>query len=459
MEHQLLRQLLYNKYIVPTQGERPQYIGVEIELPILNLERKAVDFTNIHQVTASFQEKFAFEIQLSDDEGEVYALSDPITGDVLSYDCSYNNLEFSFGRATDLHSIQKRFVAYYSFIQEKLTAFHYTLTGLGINPYHKYNQNLPIPSERYRMLFHHLQSYEKHDGSKQFHSYPSYGMFSSATQVQLDVREDELLAMLRVFSKLEPVKALLFANSYMEEEPGYLCYRDLLWEKSMQGYNAHNIGGYEYELEDEEELLEYLMSTSIYCVIRNHKYIHFTPVPIREYFNSSEIKGEYFDGTSYVTTSFVPSPEDLEFLRTYKFVDLTYRGTIEFRSVCSQPVSEAMTSAAFHLGLRSELESLEKLLDSDRSLFHHGFSSMELREICNRREWQDFMEREDIASFLLDILRLAEQGLRRRGLGEETYLAPLFIRAKRCTNPARTMLEYLESGSSMEDIIHRYAKI
>lgn len=35
------------------------------------------------------------------------------------------------------------------------------LTGMGINPRYVVNQNVPVVSERYRMLFHHLSSFIK----------------------------------------------------------------------------------------------------------------------------------------------------------------------------------------------------------------------------------------------------------------------------------------------------------
>ena len=32
-----IRQAIYDKYIAPTKKERPDYIGVEIEMPVVNL--------------------------------------------------------------------------------------------------------------------------------------------------------------------------------------------------------------------------------------------------------------------------------------------------------------------------------------------------------------------------------------------------------------------------------------
>lgn len=63
-----------------------------------------------------------------------------------------------------------------------------------------------------------------------FHHYPEYGMFSSASQVQLDVEYDKLILILNTLSKLEPIKAILFSNSVMlGEDEDNLCCRDMFW--------------------------------------------------------------------------------------------------------------------------------------------------------------------------------------------------------------------------------------
>lgn len=54
MELEFIRQQLYKKYIEPTKKTRNEYIGVEIEIPIVNLNKKAVDFEIIHTITDSF---------------------------------------------------------------------------------------------------------------------------------------------------------------------------------------------------------------------------------------------------------------------------------------------------------------------------------------------------------------------------------------------------------------------
>lgn len=51
---------------------------------------------------------------------------------------------------------------------------------------------------------------------------------------------------------------------------------------------------------------------------------------------------------------------------------------------------------------------------------------------------------------------LAEEGLARRGFGEEPLLAPLRRRADTLTSPAREHLVRLEGGASIESIATDY---
>ncbi|MBR1866861.1 MAG: glutamylcysteine synthetase, partial [Lachnospiraceae bacterium] len=430
IEKSLVKEKLYQKYVEPTKKKRQDYVGIEVELPILNLDREAVDFEKIHTLTAGFMQYFSFEVMSRDDEGNVNAIENPENGDILSYDCSYNNLELSLGKEKELHRLRERFVEYYSYLQQELASLHYTLTGMGVNPYRNYNRNVAIPNGRYRMLFHHLSSYPDYaDLPMYFHTYPTYGMFSSASQVQLDVDYEELPMTIRAFSRLEPVKALLFNNSVLTGEHEELaCCRDMFWENSTHGINPHNIGMFDVEIEEIDDLVAYIESASMYCVEREDKYINFRPIPVMEYFASESIVGEYYAEGSYHEISFQPELSDLEYLRTFKFVDLTFRGTIEFRSVCCQPVADVMTVSAFHLGLKDQLKELDKLLREDHVLYHQGYSATELRKLFVKQELPSFVDREALYSLAQRIVDLAKRGLQNRGYGEDIYLEPLYER-------------------------------
>ncbi len=459
MDNKYIFDRLYNRYIEPTKKKRTSYIGVEIEMPIVNLNKEAVDFNIVHSLTRAFSEKFGFKPEGIDDEGNTYMAQSFVNGDIFSYDCSYNNLELSFGKERNLNTVNERFLAYYRFIEKYLSKYNYTLTGMGVNPYRKYNRNIPIENGRYRMLFHHLGSYKRYNLPMHFHDYPEYGTFSSASQVQLDVNYDKLPITINSFTKLEPIKALLFNNSVMLGELDELhCCRDMFWENSTHGINPHNIGMYEREINSAEDMLNYISSTSIYCVERGDKYLNFEPVNIIDYLNRDEVQGEYFYNGEYKKLSFKPEIDDINYLRTFKFEDLTFRGTIEFRSVCCQPICDCMSVAAFHIGLMNKVDELSEILNNDTAIYHNGYTASELRTLFTKSVLPDFIDEDKLYSLALSIVNLSLQGLKERKLGEEKFLAPLFDRIEKRTNPAKTLYSLLSEGISLEEIIKNYAK-
>lgn len=459
MTKEELTQLLYQKYIRPTEEARTPYIGVEIEMPIVNLSGEAVDFTVVHRLTAAFLAHFHFEPTGVDDNGAVYAAVHQENGDVFSYDCSYNNLELSFGRERTLTAIHRRFRLYYEFIQAFFAPYRYTLTGMGVNPNRRVNRTEPIENGRYKMLFHHLSSFTKYARLPMyFHEYPQFGMFSSASQVQLDVTHDALPQVINTFNRLEPVKALLFSNSVLlGEHEELLCCRDMLWENSTHGINPHNVGMFDCDITTVDDLLSYISTTAIYCVERDGKYLNFPPLHLLDYFNRESVTGEYVEGGALHTMTFTPEPGDIAYLRTFKFEDLTYRGTVEFRSACCQPIDDVMTVAAFHVGLMEQLDALQSLLENDTVLYHNGYNAAELRGLLVRSELPSFLDEDALYRLASSVLALCRKGLRQRGEGEERFLDVLDERVKRRTNPAKVMLARLQNGEAMEDIIKSYS--
>ena len=462
IEDNNIKEILYNKYIEPTRQDRKHRAGIEIEIPIVNLSGDAVDFDVVHKVTSTFMARFDMKPVGVDDNGDVY-LTDNDIGDSLSYDCSYNNLELSLACADDLLHIKDRFESYYSVLQELFAEYDHTLTGMGVNPHKDVNHNIPVPNERYRMLFHHLHSYPKYKQVPMyFHHYPAFGTFASASQVQLDVDYDDLIKTIRVFSLIEPIKALLFSNSVIpDEREDMICVRDMFWENSTHGINPHNIGMYECSFDSVDELLNYLLSTSIYCVMRDGKYVNFEPVSFSEYLKLDSINGEYYDSEDgrYKKITIIPEMRDIDYLRTFKFEDLTYRGTIEFRSCCTQPIADSMTVGAFHLGLQKRLDQLEDLLDKDTVLYRHGYTAVELRHMFVRQKFPGYIDQNKLYDLIERITDLASDGLCERGFGEEVLLEPLYDRIARRSCPGLDMMRRLADGESMESLIKDYGTL
>ena len=120
MKKEEIKQAIYQKYIVPTKRRAHDYVGVEFELPVVNLNKQAVDFDVVHALADAFVAKYDLAEHLLDDDGNIYAATSHINGDTLSFDCSYNTLELSFGTESDLNVLSGRFKEYYTFIQDFL---------------------------------------------------------------------------------------------------------------------------------------------------------------------------------------------------------------------------------------------------------------------------------------------------------------------------------------------------
>ena len=430
-------------------------------MPVVNLSGQPVDEAVSIKTAESFIKNFGFIESGKDSNGSITSAKHEETGDILSFDCCYSNLELSFGKAVTLFEIKERFEYYCRFLNAEFAKEGYTLTGMGVNPNADVNHNQPIQNERYRMLYHYLHSYPKHKNevAMRFHERPDFGTFTSASQVQLDVRYDELTDVINVFGLLEPYKALLFANSYLPDYPDFLCVRNMLWEHSMQGYNPHNVGMFGKKVSGIDELIDYIGTQSIYCTMRDGRYIDFTPLTLDEFFSRDSVEGEYFDGEKYQKITFVPEISDLEYLRTFKFEDLTFRGTIEYRSSCCQPLSEALTVAAFHTGLKEKLYELKKILEKDDVIYSHGFNALELQKLLSKQKLPEYIDTAAVEKQLIIILDLAADGLKKRGFGEEVLLSPLYERVHEHTNPAKEMLDGIKNGVPLKSFIEQYAAV
>lgn len=174
------------------------------------------------------------------------------------------------------------------------------------------------------------------------------------------------------------------------------------------------------------------------------------------YFKQECIYGEYFDGEQYIPITIRPRLDDLEHLRSFKFEDLTFRGTIEFRSTCCQPIVDSMTVAAFHIGLMEQMQELKGLLKNDNVIYNHGYTATELQKMLSMRNLPEFIEKDGLKTQLVAILDLATEGLINRGFGEEDLLKSLYRRATKLTNPAKEMVQGLEHGKNMMDYVLEY---
>ena len=416
MTKQQAIKLLKEKYLSNMKEDSELFVGVELEFPIVetNGNKTNIEVTkNLFRTLANLSD---FEVEKRDDDQNPIQLVHCSSKDRILFELSYNTIEFAFERAHSINEVAKRFEAYLEIIQPILQENNHEIQGHGIHPLWKENDNSPVKIERYKMLMAFLAM---NGTGMKTHSYPSYGAFICGNQVQLDVRRDNYIRIINAFNKIEAAKAYLFSNSEFSAEVwDTKIARDIFWEESLHGYYKENVGIYPKEYQSEEEFFNNLARTAIFTATREGKSYYFKPIRVEDYLDQKEITAYTADGNEKIIN---PVKEDLKQHRSYQFQDLTARGTVEFRSVCTQPLETTFAPIAFELGLFVELEKLESYLE-DSSFFkneeqdYRKLRKKYSKKILNKKE------KEAIQSFSKDLLDIAKAGLMKRGYKEEKFL-------------------------------------
>lgn len=412
-----MEQFFHENYLSKLKENPELFIGVELEFPIVHLHGQATD----HRLTISLLRHLVqlldFSIVKFDDDNQPIEIV-AANGDVILFEVSYNTLEFAFAKAENLFEVAGRFQIYLDASQSFLAQYDHQLVGAGINPTWDINDNRPVATGRYQMLMQYLSLGEQH---AELHPYMDYAAYICGSQVQFDVSRSQFLRVLNAFNKIEAAKAYLFANSSFEPLMGCSLARDYLWEASMHGLISQNVGIYPSDFESEADYIDFKSQSSLFYTIRDGDYMYFEPIPLREYLGQDEIHAYGINGESLMLK---PEPRDLKNHRSYHYQELTRRGTIEFRSICTQPLDVTFAPAAFHLGLLMELEALEDLLERSSFFKSMGHDYVQLRKDFSRQNLSA-KEREAIQAFSEELLSCAKKGLQQRGLGEEVFLEHL----------------------------------
>ena len=416
MTKQQAIKLLKEKYLSNMKEDSELFVGVELEFPIVetNGNKTNIEVTkNLFRTLANLSD---FEVEKRDDNQNPIQLIHCSSKDRILFELSYNTIEFAFERARSINEVAKRFEDYLKIIQPILQENNHEIQGHGIHPLWKENDNSPVKIERYKMLMAFLAM---NGTGMKTHSYPLYGAFICGNQVQLDVRRDNYIRIINAFNKIEAAKAYLFSNSEFSAEVwDTRISRDIFWEESLHGYYKENVGVYPKDYQSEEEFFNNLARTAIFTATREGKSYYFKPIRVEDYLDQKEITAYTADGNEKIIN---PVKEDLKQHRSYQFQDLTARGTVEFRSVCTQPLETTFAPIAFELGLFVQLEKLENYLEDSSFFKNEEQDYRKLRKKYSKKILSK-EEKEAIQSFSKDLLDLAEAGLMKRGYGEEKFL-------------------------------------
>lgn len=415
------KELLKQRYYLPIKEQPELFVGIELEYPVVNLSGNATDVSLTKQLLIYLIDNFGFKADKFDSDNNPIQLIEQASGDMILFEVSYNTIEFAFAKASRIAEVEERLDTYLSMIQPYLRNHNHELQGWGVNPNWAKNDNSPVKSPRYEMLMDFLEL-SKAKNNPFFHNYPEYGSFICGSQVQLDVSKISYLRVFNAFNQIEGPKAVLFANSeFWGSDWDLAISRDVFWENSMHGVFEENAGVFPRVFKNEDDYFSYLSETAIFTAKRAEETYYFEPIRAKDYLNKSAIQAWSIHGKE---VSIKPSEDDFKTHRSYQFQDLTTRGTIEFRSVCTQPFSATFAPAAFHLGLLVNLERLENILKDSPFFEAFDFDYPRIRRLFSKKDISD-TDLKLIFPLTEALLVCAEDGLKSRGFGEEIYLAPL----------------------------------
>lgn len=408
--------ILKERYLTPIKENPELFIGIELEFPIVETSGAKTDTRVSKKLIQHLMEKFNLDIVKRDRNNHIIHLVEPQTKDEILFEVSYNTLEIAFGKAKTIPEIEIRFNSYLAICQNFLNQFNHAIQGIGINPQWEINDNRAVAIPRYEMLIEFLKMGSNYDSC---HPYPDYASFICSSQVQFDVSKENYLKVLNLFNLIEPVKAYLFANSsFSKEFPDLKISRDRFWEDSMHGFFTENVGLYPKKFTNSDEWLSFMLESAMFYVERNGEVLYFEPIRVKDYLNKTFINAYDLKGNNIRV---LPKLEDFEHHRSYHYQVLTTRGTVEFRSICTQSLDKTFFPAAFHLGLLENIDEMEKIVLSSFLNFDKELSLENGRRYFSKIKI-DTINDDKMHKLCEQLLECSKIGLSKRGYNEEIYL-------------------------------------
>lgn len=338
-----IKKELIKKYITPLKES--DYVGVEIELPIVNTcYPYIVNSEIIQQLFDKFLHK-NFQILNFDNNKNIIAIKNTKNNDIISLEYSVNTIELSLSKEMNIFNLQKKFVLYYQFINQFLSKFNYMVCCEGINPHYRYINCSCLNQDRYKIIEKILLK-EKNKLFSQFCAY------CCSIQTHINTSKDKIIDIMNMLTLVEETKSNMFANSYMKETH-LKNSRKFLWETS--NFGPLNTGKNRLYNSLDDLISDYL-GRSIFYIKRNNKfYLLKKKTSLNDYFCMNKVIV-----TDDLNHEILVSPklEDFTTFRSYKSIEITRYGTLEIRTDCTPKYEDIFRLVAFNVGICRNYEAI-----------------------------------------------------------------------------------------------------
>ena len=279
--------------------------------------------------------------------------------------------------------------------------------GLGVTPVWSVAELKRMPKSRYGIMTPYMDKVGTLGTSM---------MYRSATvQANLDFSDEaDMTKKLRVSLALQPIVTALFANSpFVDGKPsGYLSFRSHIWLNTDRA----RTGMLPFVFEDGfgfDRYAEHALDVPMYFVIRNKQYINVAGESFRAFLKGElpQLPGEK------------PTVLDWENHLSTLFPEVRLKQFLEMRGADMGDEAHVNALPALWAGLLYDADALEEAWSQVR-----GWSAEEMWKLRNDVPMQAIhtpFRGCRVADVAREVVSVAREGLKRRGHGEEAYLAPL----------------------------------
>ncbi len=396
----------------PAKLRGPRTIGREAEHPVVDAEGVFVDVSGLLPQLAA--------------PGDLTAKYDAVYTDLLvelsgpeftyALEVGRGTIEISTRPCADLFQVEQCYQAALARLVQAATLRGWHVLGYGIQPLSPPSLPLLTPKQRYQALLERM-------GDEWF-----WYAVTASDQTQIDIARPELLTQLNTGLLMAPVIIALCANSpvvggqllgFASAREGHMCSTTPFDQRHGMPISAY------------DSIEEFITRLSRLDVLLRREGSRL--LPDWGHFDEKLRAGQVTFDDFLLHDHYIWHSARLR----------TAYATVELRPACQQPPHEPMAACALCLGLAEAAATI------------HAFVSQRLgaNYWLRMRSWHRRVISSGLAApqpvegFLAEILRMAEDAVRARGLGEEVYFAPLWQRLEKKENPALAARRlFLRSG-------------
>ncbi len=354
--------------------------------------------------------------------------ADPPGGqETVSTDLGYATIEIATPASLTLFAAQRRLDQVLSLIVISCAANDCLVLGYGMQPITSPSRELVTRSSRYLMY----ERFSDHrfvpsDVGADIHLFT----VSAATHCHIDIRLSEAVRAVNVLNALAGVQIALTANSPIWNgriDPEWKAPRENFYDRTYdpETWPSGRPCGVPSAFRDLDEYLDAVLDTWVPLIERNGEPLALNSpgLTAREFMQARDLGASTAEGDA---VKIIPEPSDIVAFAHHLEFDARLcpaHGTVESRISCAQPPGAAVQVAAFALGLVENLAAAEQLIERVPLL-----DQKRLR-IAGARHGLTFPDRNpEMHQLAKAALQIAEQGLRRRGHGEQQLLAGFWER-------------------------------